>query len=161
MSVCGVTVKRSSTWWGLMIWRRAAVTVISPLAESARQRRSAKQLDSYPLILNFLISNHCYLYLVSDSDSDLFCFVVIVWLCRWVPSSGHPHYRVLPGLRLQHSLLPKALGSEPGTCPWVRWFETCTSTTTPLPKYQNKNFLKNVIIYLLLPYFIHSNSTQA
>lgn len=42
-SVCGATVRRSSTWWGIMTWRRAAVTAISPAAESARQMRSARQ----------------------------------------------------------------------------------------------------------------------
>ena len=60
---------------------------------------------------------HCFLSVMLS-----FTFLVIVWLCRWVPASGHPHYRVLPGMHLKHSLLSKTLGSEPGTCPWVLGF---------------------------------------
>lgn len=43
MSVCGVTVKRRSTCWGVMTWRRAAVTVISLVAECTIQRRWAQR----------------------------------------------------------------------------------------------------------------------
>lgn len=81
--------------------------------------KTAQHLDQYPFTFNFPSS-------VTISDADEFCFsVATVWLCRWASASGHPHYRVLPGLCLQHSVLPEALGSEPGTCPWV-WLYRCS-----------------------------------
>lgn len=34
--------------------------------------------------------------------------------CRDLHAPGDPHHRVLPGLRLQHRVLPAALGAQPG-----------------------------------------------
>lgn len=36
---------------------------------------------------------------------------------RCAHAPGHPHHRVLPGLHLQHGLLPAPLGPEPGPRP--------------------------------------------
>ena len=52
-----------------------------------------------------------------------------VWRCRRVHASGHPHHRVLPGLHLQHRLLPPTLGPQLGSRTLVAPVLTHTNTT--------------------------------
>lgn len=60
MSVCDAAVMKISAWWGLMTWRRAAVTVICLLVRITIQRRSVLQTAWYLFISYLLISKHFY-----------------------------------------------------------------------------------------------------
>lgn len=49
----------------------------------------------------------------------IFCVCFAVWLCWHCGVPGHPHHWVLPGLHLQHCVLPEALGSQLSPRTWV------------------------------------------
>lgn len=77
MSVCDVTVKRSFTWWGLMIWRRAAVTAISLSAESGRQKRWAPEELECNLLLSHQHKDSCFDFVAFCQWCWVFIFIFL------------------------------------------------------------------------------------
>lgn len=81
------------------------------------------------------------IYYCCSGINDGTALVTGVWYCRCVNASGHPHHRVLPGLHLQHRLLPPTLGSQLGTRTLVEYRTCChtlmihTHTGSSLKKY--------------------------